>query len=217
MSLIQGVYSWDMVKFITIYDLFYGQIYDHLWPSKIFNAWSLRDSFGETRWIFRVTGSFLEGNGEFVEIRHTRETQYAKFMTNLWPISFLCQINDHFMTFSRMDTRFASQSRFTTTVYTLLIQLSMPKKLCIMIIMLIIPKFIWLLTYSSIKGNQDGIKTPYFGPINIARQSQSFFIGTVHYLRAGGGGDFEGGSLIFGAKNFEKTRETHFSTRSGQK
>ena len=47
-------------------------------------------------------------------------------------------------------------------------------------------------------------------------------------LFTGGGGDFEGGALIFGkspmggtlifgAKNFEKASETHFSTHFGQK
>ena len=54
------------------------------------------------------------------------------------------------------------------------------------------------------------------------------YLGTVHYLRAGGaeilregplifGKSPMGGALIFGAKNFEKARETHFSTRFGQK
>ena len=71
----------------------------NLWPSQAFNAWSLKNLFGGTGWSFRETHSLLEGNGEFAEIWHTRETLYAKFMTNLWPISFFCQIYDHLWPF----------------------------------------------------------------------------------------------------------------------
>ena len=45
---------------------------------------------------------------------------------------------------------------------------------------------------------------------------------TYFWQVAEGGGPLflasrQGGALIFGAKNFEKTHETHFSTRFGQK
>ena len=41
------------------------------------------------------------------------------YMLSLWLISFFASNLWPFMTFSRMDTKFASQSWFTTTVYTL--------------------------------------------------------------------------------------------------